>query len=315
MIDYTTLKHREDGVTTWDGFLGVMLKVAHEKESWKRNEIVDRTLEEVNFPSEMKELRYPGKWHDLVLKNHAEFALSDLTIAGLLSRPRRGEYQITDLGRTLYQKYGINITRTITHSTKEFLEHDKRKRDKSKNTPLDNKSEAHNNVLSEQEIQDWIENELDSFQDLLLEKMSSMNPYKFEHLMIQLLSVMGYQGDNGQSLVTQKSNDGGIDGVINQDPLGLQKVYVQVKRYAENNSVGRPEIAGFSGAIKLKHANRGVFITTSSFTSGAVQAARDLDITLVDGEMLTNLMVKYGVGVEVKKQYRTYRINADDFIE
>lgn len=107
-----------------------------------------------------------------------------------------------------------------------------------------------------------------------------MNPYKFENLMVQLLSVMSYKGDEGQALVTQKSNDHGIDGIINQDPLGLQKVYLQVKRYAPDNSVQMPEITAFSGSIKLKHADRGVFITTSTFTQGAINAAKDLNITL-----------------------------------
>lgn len=143
--------------------------------------------------------------------------------------------------------------------------------------------------------------------------MTNMNPYDFEGLMVKLLSVMGYKGDEGQSMVTQKSNDGGIDGVINQDPLGLSKVYIQVKRYSVNHSVQRPEITSFSGAIQLRHADRGVFITTSTFTSGAVEAARDLNITLVNGEMLTNLMLQYGVGVEVEKQYTVYRIDKDIF--
>lgn len=101
--------------------------------------------------------------------------------------------------------------------------------------------------------------------------------------------------------------------MIYQDALGLQKVYLQVKRYAPNNPVGRPEITSFSGAVKLKHTDRGVFITTSSFTTGAEEAAQNLNITTIDGEMLTNLMVQYGVGVEVEKTYHIYRINKDDF--
>ena len=131
--------------------------------------------------------------------------------------------------------------------------------------------------------------------------------------MVQLLAAMGYKGDEGQSLVTQKSNDGGIDGIINQDPLGLQKVYIQVKRYASQNTVSRPEITSFSGAIKLRHADRGVFITTSSFTSGAEEAARALNITLVNGDMLTNLMLQYHVGVIIQQQYNTYKLDRDAF--
>ncbi|WP_235803733.1 restriction endonuclease [Limosilactobacillus panis] len=95
--------------------------------------------------------------------------------------------------------------------------------------------------------------------------------------------------------------------------MGLQQVYIQVKRYAPSNSVGRPEIAAFAGAIKLRHTNRGVFITTSSFTKGAIEAARDLNIILVNGDMLTNLMIKYHVGIEIEQQFTTYKLNRDCF--
>lgn len=134
-------------------------------------------------------------------------------------------------------------------------------------------------------------------------------------MMVTLLSNMGYKGTDGQSLVTQKSNDGGIDGIINQDPLGLQTIYVQVKRYAENNIIGSPEIDSFSGALRRKRADRGVFITTSSFTSGARQAAKQLNIALVDGEMLTNLMIQYKVGVQIRQVYELYDIDDDFFKE
>ncbi len=125
---------------------------------------------------------------------------------------------------------------------------------------------------------------------------------------------MGYKGTNGQSVVTQKSNDGGIDGIINQDPLGLRTVYVQVKRYSEKNVVGSPEINSFFGALRRKQADRGVFITTSSFTNDARDAAKQLNIALVDGEMLTNLMIQYKVGVQVSQTYELYDID-DDFFE
>ncbi|MDU8979796.1 MAG: restriction endonuclease, partial [Lactobacillus paragasseri] len=114
--------------------------------------------------------------------------------------------------------------------------------------------------------------------------------------------------------VIEKSNDGGIDGIINQDPLGLRTVYVQVKRYSEKNIVGSPEINSFFGALRRKQADRGVFITTSSFTNDARDAAKQLNIALVDGEMLTNLMIQYKVGVQIRQNYELYNID-DDFFE
>lgn len=134
-------------------------------------------------------------------------------------------------------------------------------------------------------------------------------------MMVRLLSNMGYKGTNGQSLVTQRSNDSGIDGIINQDPLGLRTVYVQVKRYSQDNVVGRPVIDEFFGALRRKHTDRGVFITTSSFTEGAKEAAKQLNIALVDGEMLTNLMIQYKVGIQTKQTYELYDIDEDFFKE
>lgn len=115
--------------------------------------------------------------------------------------------------------------------------------------------------------------------------------------MINLMTKMGYKGANGDAFVTQKSNDEGIDGILNQDALGLRKVFVQVKRYVEKNTVGRQVISQFHGDLDLQGADAGVFITTSSFTSGAEEAAKRFNIKLIDGEMLTKLMVQYKVGV------------------
>lgn len=262
----------------------------------------------IDLPPELKNLNYPNASGETnVAMNRAGFALSDLKIAGLLESPRRSEYRITKLGKQALADYGSSLTRMVVHDFPKYKEHqqalERRKAKKPKS------------IISENSIQDWFEQQREATQDDLLKQLVEMNPYKFESLMIDLLSVMGYKGDDGQALVTQKSNDGGIDGGINQDPLGLQKVFVQVKRYASDNVVGRPEIAGFSGSIKLRHADRGVFITTSSFTKGAIQAARDLNITLVNGDMLTNLMIQYHVGVQVEKQYEVYKLDQDAFTD
>ena len=162
-------------------------------------------------------------------------------------------------------------------------------------------------------VSDWIERYNENVAEELLKRLMLTNPYRFETLMLQLLEKMGYKGTNGESLVTQKSNDGGIDGIINQDPLGLQKVYVQVKRYASDNTVGSPEIEAFHGAFTIKHARQGVFITTSSFSKGAQEAARQLNIVPIDGEMLTNLMIQYKVGVQPKEQFELFEIDNDFF--
>ena len=135
----------------------------------------------------------------------------------------------------------------------------------------------------------------------------------FEKLVVKLLDAMGYSGKNGNVKVTPQSNDGGIDGIINQDPLGTSTVYLQVKRYAEKNIIGRPAIQAFFGALASVNAGRGVFITTSSYSRGALDFARNQGIVLIDGIQLTELMLEYRVGIETTKEYKVYQINYDDF--
>lgn len=309
MIDYTTLKHSSNGMPTWDAYLGIVLNEASKKGVFTAAELKQAAVNQVNLPPSLKNLEYSSNNGEKnVAINRAGWALSDLKIAGLLHSPERNQYQITTLGKKILADYGLSLTRNTVHSLPEYKKHKnslKKKKNKTANVAITKTD------LSETQIQEWFDDKKDNIQDELLNCLINMNPYKFEALMVQLLAVMGYKGDEGQSLVTQKSNDGGIDGIINQDPLGLQKVYIQVKRYAPQNTVSRPEITSFSGAIKLRHADRGVFITTSSFTSGAEEAARALNVTLVNGDMLTNLMLQYHVGVIIQQQYNTYKLDRD----
>lgn len=310
MIDYTTLKHSSNGMPTWDAYLGIVLNEASKKGVFTAAELKQAAVNQVNLPLSLKNLEYSSNSGENVAINRAGWALSDLKIAGLLHSPERNQYQITTLGKKILADYGLSLTRNTVHSLPEYKKHKnslKKKKNKTANVAITKTD------LSETQIQEWFDDKKDNIQDELLNCLINMNPYKFEALMVQLLAVMGYKGDEGQSLVTQKSNDGGIDGIINQDPLGLQKVYIQVKRYTPQNTVSRPEITSFSGAIKLRHADRGVFITTSSFTSGAEEAARALNITLVNGDMLTNLMLQYHVGVIIQQQYNTYKLDRDAF--
>lgn len=131
---------------------------------------------------------------------------------------------------------------------------------------------------------------------------------------MELLLAMGYGGVGGRGLTTDRTNDGGIDGVIDQDVLGLSKVYVQAKRYSPTNAVQRPEVQGFVGALSGK-ADGGVFITTSRFSPGAVEWVRTVParIILIDGRRLAELMIEYGVGVQVERTYRVVEIDEDFF--
>ena len=148
----------------------------------------------------------------------------------------------------------------------------------------------------------------------LLQEIKANSPAFFENLVIDLLVKMGYGGSREDAQTVGRSGDGGIDGIINQDRLGLDVVYVQAKRW--QNNVGVPEIAGFAGALAGQGANKGIFITTSDFT----KAAKDYDaagfkIILIDGKRLAQLMIDHNVGVSTAKTYEIKRVDSDYFIE
>ena len=148
----------------------------------------------------------------------------------------------------------------------------------------------------------------------LLEKVRECHPSFFEKLVVDLLIAMGYGCDDESGQVIGKSHDGGIDGIISEDKLGLNLIYIQAKRYNEENSVGRPEIQRFIGA--MQKAEKGVFITTSKFTKEALDFANAESrkhIKLIDGDSLVELMIKHSVGLERIKEYVVYKINEDYF--
>jgi len=149
----------------------------------------------------------------------------------------------------------------------------------------------------------------------LLEKIHGNEPEFFERAVLDLLIAMGYGGTFGKALHTQLTNDGGIDGVIDQDALGLSRINVQAKRYDPKQTIGRPAIQGFVGALQGVQAHQGVFLTTATFTKGAKEYAEGVQsrVVLIDGEQFTQLMIHYGVGVQVKNTVKVVEIDEDYF--
>jgi restriction system protein len=149
----------------------------------------------------------------------------------------------------------------------------------------------------------------------LLKRLREQDPSFLEQSVLHVLVAMGYGGTEQRATVLGGSGDGGVDGVIDQDPLGLERVYVQAKRYGKDNSVQRPDIQGFVGALHGVGANRGVFITTSRFSSGATEYAKGINtrVVLIDGQRLTELMIKYGVGVQQRQVFTVVEVDEDYF--
>lgn len=249
--------------------------------------------------------------------NRIGWAASHMVNVGLLDRPRRAHYIITDVGRRVLSQFPEGVTerqldalgedpssgvRPYQATTRrETIQAAKRTSEGEELTPLE-------------QVQEGVERITDDVAAELLQRLQGKEPAFFEQAVIDLLLAMGYGGVDGTGRVTQLTNDGGIDGVIDQDVLGINRVYVQAKRYADGNTVGRPDLQGFVGALSGK-ADCGVFITTSRFSEGARVYADVVPtrIILIDGERLTKLMIRYGVGVQVKQTFSAVEIDEDFF--
>ncbi len=253
------------------------------------------------------------RWH-----NRADWACYDLFRAGLLSRPRRGIYVITDAGKQLAAKNPEVIDRDFLMQYPEFVRFTqltgKPKEPKSKNAKT-------SLVLTEQTTpEEVLENAHQlvqaNLQKELLENVARMDPYKFEQLVVDLLLAMGYGGSREEAArVTKASNDEGIDGIINEDRLGLDVIYIQAKRW--QNTVGRREIQSFVGALAGQKAQKGIFITTSDFADTATVYAKSVHqkVILIDGERLAALMIEHNIGVSRTHSYDVKRIDGDYFEE
>lgn len=184
------------------------------------------------------------------------------------------------------------------------------KQEDSKKPPVSSSSD----LLPEEKMQKYHNEHKQSVKDQLLDMILHNDPGFFEHLVVKLLLALGYGYGTDAGRVVGKSHDGGIDGIINEDKLGLDKIYIQAKRYAPTNHVGSKEIQAFSGA--MKKVTKGVFITTSSFTKEAqreVQEQVGKQIALIDGAMLTDLMLRYGIGIRCVQTFETYEIDTTFF--
>ncbi len=256
------------------------------------------------------------------IKNRLAWARTYMNKAGLTKAPGRGQIQITERGIQALEECPHRVDVRYLRQYPEFVEFHR-----VKTKPV---SDAQKNAIEEQteqvddatDPQERLEQAHTEIQQALasdiLETILQQSPQFFEKLVVDLMQAMGYGGWSEQSgSATQYSNDGGIDGVINEDPLGLDTIYLQAKRYAQTNVIHRPEIDTFIGALTRQGARKGVFITTSRFSSGAKEAAKGLNmsIVLIDGEQLAQLMIKHNLGVAVKQTYQLQTLDTDYFNE
>lgn len=246
---------------------------------------------------------------DTRLRNRVYWSLVYFNHALLLEKPIKMHYRITDRGEELLETHPSEITRKmLKEKYPEFAKFSSSKKDKGEDSVDDS------NLTPEEELDKAFREMNDGLADELLNNLLQVDPYRFEYIVMELLRKMGYGGISDEAVsVTKKSGDGGIDGIINQDNLGLEKIYVQAKRWA--NNVGSVEIRDFIGSLSTNKSNKGIFITTSSFSDGAFECAKSADkmVVLIDGDTLSRLMVEFGVGVQTVHSYDIKKIDGDFF--
>lgn len=249
------------------------------------------------------------------LINRISWVFAHFHKAELLKKQRRGVYEITDRGKDLIEQNPEKITLKIL---KQFPEHadfyKPKKSNESENTLIYEGLETL--VTPEESLETSYQTIRNALATEILDKVKSCSPSFFERLVVELLVAMGYGGtlqDAGKAV--GKSGDGGIDGIIKEDRLGLDVIYLQAKRWEGN--VSRPEIQKFAGALLGQQARKGVFITTSDFTKEAKDFAEKIDskIILINGEELAELMIDYNVGVSVATTYQIKKMDSDYFLE
>ncbi|MVA77459.1 restriction endonuclease [Auraticoccus sp. F435] len=291
----------------WHEFMAPILKVMSDGQVRDRSQITELAADLAGVTPE--ERRVTLTTGQPMHANRVGWAISHLTKAGALARPERGTYVISDVGRQLLATHpgvsradvamvtGYRRVRTLTTGTDSDV------------------GETVVEALDPRELIDQGIKQINAeVASELLARLHAKSPAFFEDAVVRLLVAMGYGGADGQATVTQQSNDGGIDGIIDQDTLGLNRVYVQAKRYAVDSSVGRPELQAFVGALSGK-ADGGVFITTGRFSAGAREYASSVPtrIVLIDGQRLAALMIRYAVGVQAKQTVHIVEIDEDFF--
>jgi restriction system protein len=254
------------------------------------------------------------RWH-----NRANWALYDLFRAGLLARPKRGHYMITDAGKTVAAQKPKVIDRDFLMQFPQFVQFTQTTGNKKATSATGEDTDqgagaAAKNKTPEELIGTAYQMLHSALKKELLDLTKKMDPFRFEQLVLDLLVAMGYGGSREEAAqVTKASGDEGIDGVINEDRLGLDVIYLQAKRWQQ--TVGRKEIQSFVGALAGQQAHKGVFITTSDFADTAVAYAKKVaqKVILIDGDRLADLMIQHNIGVSKSHSYDVKHVDSDYF--
>jgi len=303
-------------IPSFQDFMLPLLELLQDGKAYKISDVREKLAEYFNITEDEKKILLPSGRQE-VYKNRIGWARTYLYNAGLIERLDRGVYKITERGLEVLKEKPSRIDVNYLMKFPEFREFigakdkefpplpDTQKIEQEQETPLEILGRMYE-VIREQLAKE------------ILERIMQNSPEFFEKLIIDLLHAMGYGGSlEDAGSVTKKTSDEGIDGIIKEDKLGLDVIYIQAKRWSSDRLVGRPEIQKFVGALAGFGAKKGIFVTTSDFTKEAREyiPKTDTKIVLINGQMLANLMIEYNVGVSVDIKYEIKKIDNDYFDE
>lgn len=258
---------------------------------------------------ELSEMYPSGNGH--IFYDRVTWALSYMNMSDLVEKPKRGYYQINNNGLKLLK----TPEKVNEYISVKLSERDTPKQQKKSIISLESETLSSDYTPAEK-LYSSFEKIKKTRKEEILNMILSKSPFEFETVVVKLLQKMGYGGEiKNSGLVTKATNDGGIDGVIKEDVLGLGRIHIQAKRYALTNGIGRDEIQKFAGALLGAPMSKGVFITTSYFSQGALTYVNNLNtaatIILIDGDQLAEYMYEYGLGMQVVQTIELKKLDTD----
>lgn len=298
-------------IPTYDELMSPVLKLLSDGVERSGDDISNTIANQLNLTEEEKNRIYANN-PKKVFKDRIAWARTYLKKAGLIESPQRTTSKITAEGMKVAKSKLDKLNLKFLEQYESFREF----RHIDNSNEVEGKSKKIETVQTPDEMLDFVQNSYkENLQSELLLKLKSVDPVRFEEIVLNLMEKMNY----GVGLMTKLSHDGGIDGIIDEDELGLEKIYLQAKRYSDNK-VNEKEMQNFVGALSCSPVRKGVFITTSYFDEKAKKKAEDaskkgLIIRLINGDELTKLMIKHNIGVQIKTKIEIKKLDEDFFAE
>jgi restriction system protein len=286
-----------------------LLKLAGDGDIYNFHDVVDKLAKEFRLSDDDISTLIPSGQPRF--ENRVGWAKTYLKKSGLITYPKRGHVQITQRGKDVLKENPQIIDMEYLKRFPEYVEFREGNQKEEESS-----GESDEDLTPEEALENAYQKIRVDLADEILETILKSSPAFFEKLVVELLVAMGYGGTQRDAArAVGRSGDEGIDGIIDEDRLGLESIYIQAKRWQLDSKVSRPQIQAFVGALTGKNARKGVFITTSDFTDDARNYALmlPLKVVLINGERLANLMIDYGIGVTSRIRYEIKNLDSDYF--